>query len=209
MARAIEASGIRDRRVLEAMRTVPRHRFVPGDYVDAAYADTALPIGHGQTISQPLIVAFMAEAARIAPGDRILEIGTGSGYAAAVASLLGREVFTIEIVEPLGLRARKLLRDLGYRNVTTRIGDGYRGWKEAAPFDVILLTAAPASVPQPLLDQLKVGGRLVAPVGEGLQDLVRLTRTPRGLRREKLLPVTFVPMTGEAERRPDGGAGDR
>jgi protein-L-isoaspartate(D-aspartate) O-methyltransferase len=200
VATQLEARGVRDPRVLEAMRAVERHRFVPAPLRDQAYQDRPLPIGHGQTISQPYIVALMTEAARVGPGARVLEIGTGSGYQAAVLSLLAGEVASIEIVEPLAQEAADRLAALGYRNVTVRAGDGYRGWPERAPFDAILVTAAPPEIPQPLLDQLAVGGRLVAPVGERDQELVVVTRTAAGLGRRRLLPVRFVPMTGEAQR---------
>jgi len=197
----IEARGVRDPRVLDALRRVERHRFVPDRLRHRAYEDGPLAIGHEQTISQPYIVALMTEAARVRPGARVLEIGTGSGYQAAVLSLLAGHVYTIEIVEPLARQAEERLGALGYRNVTVRTGDGYRGWPERAPFDAILVTAAPPEIPQPLLDQLAVGGRLVAPVGEVDQELVVVERTAAGLERRRILPVRFVPMTGEAQRR--------
>jgi protein-L-isoaspartate(D-aspartate) O-methyltransferase len=197
----IEARGVRDARVLDALRRVERHRFVPEWLRDHAYEDRPLAIGHDQTISQPYIVALMTEEARVRPGARVLEIGTGSGYQAAVLSLLAGQVYTIEIVEPLATAAAARLEALGYRNVTVRAGDGYRGWRERAPFDAILVTAAPPEIPQPLLDQLAVGGRLVAPVGEGDQELVVVERTAAGLQRRRVIPVRFVPMTGEAQRR--------
>ncbi len=197
----IAARGVRDPRVLAALRKLPRHLFVPPNLQSAAYEDTPLPIGYGQTISQPYIVAFMTEALELKPQDKVLEIGTGSGYQAAVLAELAREVYTIEIVEPLAKSARERLEGLGYSNVHVRAGDGYRGWPEAAPFDAIIVTAAPEQVPPPLLDQLRVGGRLVVPVGRFMQDLVRLRRTPQGIKRESLLPVMFVPMTGEAEKK--------
>lgn len=195
----IRARGIRDEAVLEAMRRVPRHRFVPEDLAESAYRDHPLPIGHGQTISQPYVVAFMSEAAEVRPGDRVLEVGTGSGYQAAVLAEMGAEVFTIEILPPLAERARRALEQCGYRNVHVRVGDGFRGWPEKAPFDAIVVTAAPKEIPPPLLEQLAVGGRLVIPVGERKQHIVRVRRTPEGLERERLLPVRFVPMTGEAQ----------
>jgi protein-L-isoaspartate(D-aspartate) O-methyltransferase len=201
VAAQIEARGVRDGRVLQAMRRVERHRFVPPEQAGSAYQDRPLPIGHGQTISQPYIVALMTAEARIGPGARVLEIGTGSGYQAAVLSVLAREVYSIEIVEPLAHEAAARLAALGYRNVTVRAGDGYQGWPEKAPFDAILVTAAPPEIPQPLLDQLAVGGRLVAPVGEAQQELVVVERTAAGLRRHALLPVRFVPMTGQARER--------
>jgi protein-L-isoaspartate(D-aspartate) O-methyltransferase len=195
----IAGRGVRDRRVLDALRAVPRHLFVPLEMQPYAYLDTPLPIGHGQTISQPYIVGFMSEALKLRPQDRVLEIGTGSGYQAAVLALLVREVYTIEIVEPLGTSASERLQRLGYTNVKVRVGDGYKGWPEAAPFDAIIVTAAPGHIPRPLLDQLAPGGRLVIPVGESVQTLVRVHRTAKGFQKERLLPVRFVPMTGKAE----------
>jgi protein-L-isoaspartate(D-aspartate) O-methyltransferase len=198
----IEARGVRTPQVLQALREVPRHLFVPEDSREAAYNDGPLPIGHGQTISQPFVVAFMSEAARLRPGDRVLEIGTGSGYQAAVLAALGAQVFTMEIVPDLLDRARQALAAAGCARVVLRQGDGTHGWPEEAPFDAILATAAPERIPQALLDQLRVGGRLVIPVGAGSQELVRMTRTERGFERESLLPVRFVPMTGDARRQP-------
>ncbi len=195
----IERRGVRDPRVLHAMYTVPRHLFVPEGSRERAYDDGPLPIGDGQTISQPYIVAFMTEAIRPQATDRVLEVGTGSGYQAAVLSTLVAEVFSIEIHPGLMETARRRLAELGYSNVTLRTGDGYRGWPEAAPFDAIIVTAAPPAVPQPLVDQLKPGGRMILPVGSGDQELVRIVRTPGGVEREPLLPVRFVPMTGEAQ----------
>ena len=196
----IIARGIRDSRVLDALRQVPRHRFVPLDMREFAYEDTPLPIGLGQTISQPYIVAFMTEALELKPQDRVLEIGTGSGYQAAVLSLLVREVYSLEIVEQLGKEAEARLKQLGYANVHVRIGDGYRGWPEAGPFDAIIVTAAPEDVPPALLEQLRAGGRMVVPVGSYVQNLIRIRRTPKGVERENLLPVRFVPMVTEAPR---------
>ena len=196
----IAARGVRDARVLAAMRKVPRHLFVPAEMVPSAYADQPLPIGHGQTISQPYIVGFMTEALELKPCDRVLEIGTGSGYQAAVLAELAAEVFSIEIVEPLGKEVALRLRDLGYSRIKLRIGDGYRGWPEAAPFDAIMVTAAPDHIPPALVDQLAPGGRLVLPVGRFFQELVRIRRTPQGIKQEELLPVRFVPMVGEAEK---------
>jgi len=196
----IAARGVRDTRVLAAMRKVPRHLFVPAEMVPSAYADQPLPIGHGQTISQPYIVGFMTEALELKPRDRVLEIGTGSGYQAAVLAELAAEVFSIEIVEPLGKEVALRLRDLGYSRIKLRIGDGYRGWPEAAPFDAIIVTAAPDHIPPALVDQLAPGGRLVLPVGRFFQQLVRVRRTPGGIKQEELLPVRFVPMVGEAEK---------
>ncbi len=191
--------GVRDPRVIDALRQVPRHLFVPPAARRYAYFDTPLAIGYGQTISQPYIVAFMSEALSLHPQDRVLEIGTGSGYQAAVLALLAKEVYSIEIIEPLGKSAAQRLASLGYRNVRVRIGDGYQGWPEAAPFDAIIVTAAPGHIPQPLLRQLAPGGRLVIPVGKRTQTLLRVRRTSKGFQQEELLPVLFVPMTGEAE----------
>jgi protein-L-isoaspartate(D-aspartate) O-methyltransferase len=196
----LEGRGIKDRAVLEAIRKVPRHRFVPEELRARAHDDGPLSIGDGQTISQPYIVAWMTELVEPRKGMRVLEIGTGSGYQAAVLAECVDEVDTIEVVTALGRRADRLLRELGYRNIRTRIGDGYHGWPDRAPYDAILLTAAPpGDVPAPLLEQLKVGGRLVAPVGRKVQMLVRITRTETGYRRENLGLVLFVPMTGKAQ----------
>jgi protein-L-isoaspartate(D-aspartate) O-methyltransferase len=196
----IAARDVRDARVLAVMRKIPRHLFVPSGWQSFAYTDQPLPIGEGQTISQPYIVAFMTEALELKPEDRVLEIGTGSGYQAAVLAELVREVYSIEIVEPLAKEAEARLRRLGYANVHVRCGDGYRGWPEAAPFDAIIVTAAPDHVPPPLIEQLAPNGRLVIPVGRFFQDLIRIRRTDKGLQKETLLPVRFVPMTGESER---------
>jgi len=196
--RQIRARGVEDQRVLEAMRRVPRHRFVDPRDEEEAYADHPLSIGWKQTISQPYMVAVMSELAQVGPTERVLEIGTGSGYQAAVLAELAAEVYTIEIVEALGQEARALLEELGYDNVHTRIGDGYAGWPEQAPFDAIIVTAAPEEVPKPLIDQLKEGGRLVIPVGRALQELEVLSKHDGKIERETLFAVRFVPMTGEA-----------
>ncbi len=197
----IEARGVDNPRVLEALRKVPRHLFVPQQFESQAYADGPLPIGHGQTISQPYVVAFMSKELELKPEDKVLEIGTGSGYQAAVLAELAKEVYSIEIVEPLAREARERLERLGYTNVRVRVGDGYRGWPEAAPFDAIIVTAAPDHVPPVLLDQLREGGRMVLPLGRGYeQDLVKIHRTEKGLKQEVLLPVRFVPMVGEAQK---------
>ncbi len=195
------ARDITDPRVLEAMRRVPRHELVPPDVASLAYRDHPLPIGNGQTISQPYIVAAMTQLAEIEPSDKVLEVGTGSGYQAAVLAELAGEVFTIEIVEPLGERARQDLQRLGYEAIQTRIGDGYAGWPSEAPFDAIIVTAAPPAIPQPLKEQLAVGGKLVVPVGDDDQELRVITRTADGFRSQTVFPVRFVPMTGEAQQR--------
>jgi protein-L-isoaspartate(D-aspartate) O-methyltransferase len=193
---------VADPRVLAAMRKVPRHRFVPAELLAKAYGDYPLPIGREQTISQPYIVAFMSQALGLRGSERVLEIGTGSGYQAAVLAELCREVYSIEIIPGLSARAGRLLAELGYANVRLRVGDGYRGWPEQAPFDAILVTAAPTRVPQPLVDQLAVGGRMILPVGpDGWQSLVLVERTAAGVAQRELLPVSFVPMTGEAASR--------
>lgn len=192
----IRARGIDDAAVLDAMRRVPRHLFVPEDERGSAYDDSPLSIGHGQTISQPYIVAFMTEALELGREHRVLEIGTGSGYQAAVLGELAKEVFTIEIVEPLAARARDTLKTLGYRNIHVRAGNGYAGWPEEAPFDRIMVTAAPEEVPPALVEQLKVGGLMAIPVGSFDQTLRIMRRTPEGMATIKTLPVRFVPMTG-------------
>ena len=199
--RQIKGRGVKDPLVLEAMKSVPRHEFVPDPQKKNAYQDRPLPIGHKQTISQPYIVAFMTEALGIKPGDKVLEIGTGSGYQAAVLAEITDNVWSIEIVCPLAERAEKDLDRLGYDEVVTKCGDGYKGWPEHAPFDAVIVTAAPDHVPRPLVEQLKVGGRLLIPVGDFYQELKRITKTEDGVKEERLLPVRFVPMTGEAENR--------
>ena len=198
--RQIEARGIEDVRLLDAMRRVERHLFVPMPYTPYAYTDGPLPIGENQTISQPYIVAVMTELLELDEGDRVLEIGTGSGYQAAILGELVEAVYTIEIVKSLGLRSAALLDSLGYENITVRIGDGYVGWLEQAPFDAIILTAAPPQIPQPLLNQLAEGGRLVAPVGEGYQMLQLVEKQDGKLKYQDVIPVRFVPMTGEAQK---------
>jgi protein-L-isoaspartate(D-aspartate) O-methyltransferase len=200
VARQIMARGITDPAVLSAMTRVRRHLFVPEAMRSSAYADDPLPIGEGQTISQPYIVALMTELLQPEADDRILEIGTGSGYQAAVLARIVRDVYTIEIVAPLYARATRLLADLGYENVHTRLGDGYQGWSEAAPFDGILITAAVDHPPPALVRQLKDGGRLVLPQGNprGFQTLVVVTRTGESTHTRKVIDVRFVPMTGEA-----------
>ena len=203
VANDIEARGIRDRAVLDAMLRVPRHLFVEPDYVKFAYSDSALPIEEDQTISQPYVVAMMTEAAQLDANDKVLEIGTGSGYQAAVLGEIVHEVFTIEIIEPLAQKAAQLLNQLEYTNIKVKHGDGYRGWDEAAPFDAILITAATPKIPRPLVDQLKIGGHLVMPLGSmsHTQDLVVLTKTKEGLERRLITGVVFVPMTGEVRKK--------
>lgn len=190
----IEARGVTDERVLNAMRKVERHKFIPGHNLSSAYDDHPLPIGHGQTISQPYIVALMTELCELDGTEKILEIGTGSGYQAAVLALLAKEVYSIEIVESLGKSARQKLAELGYRNVEIRIGDGYAGWPEKAPFDVIMLTASPPKIPQSLIDQLSEGGILVAPEGEFSQELVTIKKSNGKISRKTITYVRFVPM---------------
>ena len=186
-----------DERVLNAMRTVPRHLFVPEPQRSDAYGDYPLPIGYSQTISQPYIVAFMTQALDVSPTHKVLEIGTGSGYQAAVLARLVRDVYTIEIVEPLATRSRATLQQLGFINVHVRAGNGYLGWPEEAPFDRIIVTAAPPEVPSALVQQLKMGGLMAIPVGVEQQELRILRRTAQGLDTLKTLPVRFVPMTGK------------
>jgi len=194
--------GVRDPLVLEAMRKVPRHVFVPETFRSFAYEDEPLPIGHGQTISQPYIVAYMTEALGLKGGEKVLEIGTGSGYQAAVLAEIAKEVYTIEIVKPLYENAQALLQKLGYSNVFCRCGDGYRGWPEKAPFDAIIITAAPNRIPEPLVEQLKEGGRMVLPLGEGWQELIVIYKRKGFLEERRLIPVRFVPMTGEIQKLP-------
>jgi len=204
MVERIRSRGVTDAAVLAALDAVPRHLFVPRPERPKAYEDRPLPIGDGQTISQPYMVALMTSLLELRPGAKVLEIGTGSGYQAAILSRVAAEVYTMEIRQPLAERARRALADLGYRNVQVRNGDGFQGWPEAAPFDAIIVTAAPPSVPGPLLRQLKAGGRLVIPVGNrsSLQSLLVLTKRPDGgFDRANVMPVFFVPMTGEAQQR--------
>lgn len=192
--------GIDDRPVLQALLKVPRHLFVEPDYLSRAYSDLALPLKENQTISQPYIVALMTQSAMLSAEDRVLEIGTGSAYQSAVLAEIVKEVYTIEIVESLARTADSRLKKLGYKNITVKHGDGYRGWQEKSPFDAILITAAAPKIPQPLVDQLKVGGRMVLPLGQtrGSQDLIVLTRLEDGSLKEKhITAVRFVPMTGE------------
>ena len=199
--RQLTARDIHDKRVLDAMRRVPRHLFIPENGRREAYQDHPVPIGLRQTISQPYIVAYMTQALKLQPDDSVLEIGTGSGYQAAILGELVREVYSIEIIPQLGERSKKLLSKLDYGNIEVRIGDGYKGWPDKAPFDAIIVTAAPPQVPQPLLDQLKVGGRMIIPVGKFNQGLLLITRTATGYDRRNVMPVRFVPMTGEAQKK--------
>ncbi|MBW1779926.1 MAG: protein-L-isoaspartate(D-aspartate) O-methyltransferase [Deltaproteobacteria bacterium] len=193
--------GVRDPAVIRAMKTVPRHLFVPEKYRALAYADHPLPIGEGQTISQPYIVAFMTEALKLKPDEKVLEIGTGSGYQAAVLAELVKDVYSIEIVEALGKKAGRTLAELGYANVHIKIGDGHKGWPQKAPFDAVIVTCAPEQIPGPLVEQLKEGGRLIIPVGRagGVQKLVVGVRTGGQLKTEAVMWVRFVPMVADDE----------
>ncbi|MBC8236407.1 protein-L-isoaspartate(D-aspartate) O-methyltransferase [bacterium] len=195
----IKARGVKDKAVLEAMRKVPRHLFVPPNMVDSAYDDNPLPIGHGQTISQPYIVALMTEVLRLKDDSKVLEIGTGSGYQTSILAELAAAVYTIEIVEPLVNPAKELLITLNYSNISFKYGDGYEGWLEEAPFDAIIVTAAPKHIPEPLIQQLAIGGRMVIPVGNYYQDLVLLIKKEHGVQKKDITAVRFVPMTGKAE----------
>lgn len=203
----IENRGIHDRAVLDAMLKVPRHLFAGPENIAVAYSDSALAIKENQTISQPYIVALMTATAELSSTDKVLEIGTGSGYQAAVLSEIVREVYSIEIIETLARESGELLNRLGYLNVQVKHGDGYQGWKEAAPFDAILITAAAPKIPEPLIDQLRIGGLLVMPLGRTRtsQELVALTKTKNGLEKRFVTSVIFVPMTGEV--RNNGGNG--
>ena len=195
----LEARDIKDPRVLASMAKVPRHEFVPGDLIESAYDDCALPLRMGQTISQPYIVGYMTQALELKGTERVLEVGTGSGYQAAVLAEIVPEVYTIEILAELGEQAASTLERLGYRNIHFRIGDGYAGWLEHAPYDRIIVTAAPEKVPQPLIDQLKIGGRMIIPIGKTDQELAVLDKDNNGVTRRSTIPVRFVPMTGKAQ----------
>jgi protein-L-isoaspartate(D-aspartate) O-methyltransferase len=198
----LKLRGIKDERVLAAMRKVPREEFVPAEERGDAYEDGPLPIGYDQTISQPYIVAFMTEQLQLKPGDRLLEIGSGSGYQAAVLAELAADVYTIEIVEPLAKTAQATLQRVGYKNVHLKVGDGYQGWPEEAPFDAIIVTCAPDKVPQPLVDQLKDGGRMVIPVGQRFaQQLYLLEKKNGQLKESATLPVRFVPMLRNSQEK--------
>lgn len=207
--RQIRARGVNSARVLAAMRRVPRHVFVPADLEHMAYADTPLPIGHEQTISQPYIVAYMTESLRLPPDAKVLDIGTGSGYQAAVLAEVARTVYSIEIVPELAASATERLRSLGYTNIRIRHGDGYQGWPEHAPFDGIIVAAAPNHIPPALVEQLAIGARLVIPVGDRSQTMTIVTKTETGSTVEATFPVRFVPMTGGAVRQPGAPAPNR
>lgn len=204
MVETIRRYGVRDSRVLDALASVPRHLFVPKELRNSAYADHPLPIGYGQTISQPYIVAFMTELLELGGEERVLEIGTGSGYQAAVLSLLCKEVYSIEYIPQLCEEARRRLEELGYRNVHIRCGDGYSGWPDAAPFDCVIITCGAPRLPEPLVEQTKTGGRIVVPLGTPPDELTlcRLTKMGKGLRGESFGGVLFVPMRGRVEHPP-------
>ncbi len=193
----IRKRGIKDERLLRAMLEVERHKFVPREIQRFAYEDRPLPIEEGQTISQPYIVAIMTELLKLDGDERVLEIGTGSGYQAAILAELAKKVYTIEILEPLARRSKELLSDLGYENITVKLGDGYLGWEEHAPFDAIIVTCAPPHIPQPLIEQLAEGGRMVIPVGVYRQELKLLEKLDGQIKTSSIIPVRFVPMTGE------------
>jgi protein-L-isoaspartate(D-aspartate) O-methyltransferase len=203
VATQIRARDVKDPNVLKAMQIVPRHAFIPSSQRRYAYADRPLPIEHSQTISQPYIVAFMTDALKLRPGSKVLEIGTGSGYQAAVCAEIAREVYTIEIVEGLAKTAKERLKKLGYKNVFVKAGDGFFGWPDKGPFDAIIGTAAAKRIPEPLLEQLKPGGRMIIPTGStwGFQYLVLITKDTKGkIHKSKVMPVRFVPMTGEVQK---------
>lgn len=197
----IKARGVKDPRVLAAMLKVERHLFVPRDLHPTAYSDQPLPIGEGQTISQPYIVALMTELLDLKGDEKVLEVGTGSGYQAAILAELAKEVYTIEIIEKLATSAEKLLLDLGYKNIKVKAGDGYLGWPEATPFDAVIVTCAPDHIPTPLMDQLKEGGRMVIPVGEFTQELKKIVKRGGKLETTNVIPVIFVPMTGDGVKK--------
>lgn len=190
----LKARGIKDQKILEAMRKVPRHTFVPENMIPYAYNDEPLPIGEGQTISQPYIVAYMTEALELSGGERVLEVGTGSGYQTAILAEIVRELYTVELVSALSSKAQENIKRLRYTNVYFKIGDGAYGWKENAPYDAIMVTAAPDKVPHFLEEQLKIGGRMIIPVGSAIQELVLVIRGKRKYKKKRLLPVRFVPL---------------
>ncbi|MBN1271238.1 MAG: protein-L-isoaspartate(D-aspartate) O-methyltransferase [Candidatus Aminicenantes bacterium] len=192
--RQIERRGVSDPKVLAAMQKIPRHLFVPGNMISSAYMDEPLPIGNGQTISQPYIVAYMTEALKLKGEEKVLEVGTGSGYQAAVLAEIAAEVYTVELIEELSNRARSILENLGYRNIFYKTGDGTRGWEKYAPYDAIIVTAAPAHIPKELKRQLKHSGRMVIPVGTTMQELYLVIRKGTGFKKNPLLPVRFVPL---------------
>jgi protein-L-isoaspartate(D-aspartate) O-methyltransferase len=194
----IVSRGIQDARVIKAMLKVKRHLFVPKEYLDSAYSDKPIPIEKEQTVSQPYMVALMTELLNSSPGKKILEIGTGSGYQSAILAETGCDLYTIEIIEDIAANARKTLEKLGYSNIKYRIGDGYRGWKENAPFEGIIVTAAPADIPDKLIEQLSQGGRMIIPVGDLSQELLLIENTNEGVKRKKITAVRFVPMTGQS-----------
>ncbi|HEY7534773.1 MAG TPA: protein-L-isoaspartate(D-aspartate) O-methyltransferase [Thermodesulfobacteriota bacterium] len=196
----IISRGIQDTKIIKAMLQVPRHKFVPEGLRKVAYSDNPLPIGMEQTISQPYIVALMTELLKPKGGEKVLEVGTGSGYQAAILAEVGCEVYTIEILESLSAKAREILNSLGYTNINYKIGDGYGGWPEQAPFDAIIVTAASEHVPEPLINQLKVNGRMVIPIGDQYQNLLLIIKTDEGIEKKTVTPVRFVPMTGEAQK---------
>ncbi|MFH1051040.1 MAG: protein-L-isoaspartate(D-aspartate) O-methyltransferase [bacterium] len=195
----IEARGIKNKKVLNAFKKVPRHKFVPKEYIRQAYNDGPLPIGKGQTISQPYVVAFMTDVLNLKKHEKVLEIGTGSGYQAAILAEICDSVFSIEIFKELGNKAKQVLESLGYKNIFVKIGDGYKGWKEHAPFDAVIVTCAPTNIPQPLIEQLKENGRMIIPIGERWsQELVLLKKTKGKIEKKEVLPVRFVPMIDSA-----------
>ena len=197
----IKARGVKDPRVLSALLKVERHRFVSEEYLNSAYSDQPLPIGEGQTISQPYIVALMTELLELKGNEKVLEIGTGSGYQAAILAELGKEVYTIEIVEPLASMAKNRLLQLGYQNIKVKVGDGYLGWPEFSPFDAIIITCAPDHIPEPLVEQLKEGGCMVLPVGAYAQQLKKIVKRSGKIESTNIIPVIFVPMTGDGVKK--------
>ena len=196
----IISRGIQDSKLIQAMITIPRHKFIPENLREYAYGDNPIPIGMEQTISQPYIVALMTELLKLKEGEKVLEVGTGSGYQTAILAEMGCEVYTMEILEALVEKARKVLESLGYKNIHYKVGDGYSGWPEHAPYDAIIVTAAPDHIPQPLIEQLKVNGRMVIPVGDQYQELILIKKREKGVEMKTVTPVRFVPMTGEAQR---------
>jgi protein-L-isoaspartate(D-aspartate) O-methyltransferase len=199
----LQNRGIKDARVLEAMLKVERHLFVEPGYEDFAYQDLPFPIGYEQTISQPYMVAFMTESLGLTKNDRVLEVGTGSGYQAAILAEIAKEVYSVELIEPLALSAAERLEKLGYRNVHVQCGDGHQGWPEHAPYDAVIVTAAPSKIPKALVEQMKTGGRMVIPLGSFFQNLYFVKKTPHGIEKEELFPVRFVPMVFPKEMASD------